>query len=64
MKELEESLIFTLHFATINTFQKSLYPFPTMSFTLHFATINTTKIVLSSEESNHLHYTLLLLIQI
>ena len=34
-------MIFTLHFATINTADEGLDIMPFISFTLHFATINT-----------------------
>ena len=33
--------VFTLHFATINTFEPVLHLLSLKTFTLHFATINT-----------------------
>ena len=61
-EELER--IFTLHFATINTQYKRINVTELYEFTLHFATINTLEKTIQEQTTGHLHYTLLLLIQL
>ncbi len=38
-----ENMLFTLHFATINTFTLKPWNMNNFKFTLHFATINTNR---------------------
>ena len=60
--EIIETL-FTIHFATINTFFKNLRKISSETFTIHFATINTLWIMDFVNNINNLQYTLLLLIR-
>ena len=56
------NLLFTLHFATINTITATIATIINTTFTLHFATINTIKDYNKEVFGINLHYTLLLLI--
>ena len=56
--------IFTIHFATINTFFILFFISLLTSFTIHFATINTLGWQSAGGGVKNLQYTLLLLIQI
>ena len=58
MPAQKKTTLFTLHFATINTYNAAISKIVNFTFTLHFATINTSYIVLNAELSLHIYITL------
>ena len=57
------SLLFTIHFATINTYEIENQRIQVAKFTIHFATINTNLAQVMTDFMSNLQYTLLLLIR-